>query len=233
MTCFDRVALCAMTAGWCLASPLAAQGTSSVATENAVRIAAIDQANAEYGLRQGSKPKLYREVDFAVHLIRADDSVSVYRVLVQSSDNRHPYTLMVISGQLVRLGGFRAPALIDAARILCSHRPIDNLWDCAYDLARLADLNGAQQFVSPITPDSVDEATVVRRRWVALVDSAWPPNSLSPLPNGRQRMTFTVFSRAVQDYVDGWDPILYTMVFSPTGQLEAWDSRTGQRFSER
>lgn len=233
MTRLYCVALCATTASWCLVGPLAAQGTSSVGPENAVRIAASDQANAEYGLRQGTKPKLYREVDFSLDLIRADDSVSVYRVLVQSSDNRHPYTLMVVSGRLVRLGGFRAPALIDAARILCSERLFDALRDCAYDLARLADVNGAHNFLSPISPDSVGEATAVRRRWVALVDSAWPPNSLSPLPNGRQRMTFTVFSQAVQDYADGWDPILYTMVFSPTGQLEAWDSRTGQRFSVR
>lgn len=233
MTRLDCVALWATTASWCLVGPLATQGATSVGSENAVRIAAIDQANAEYGLRQGTKPKLYRELDFAVELIRADDSVSVYRVLVQSSDNRHPYTLMVVDGRLVRLGGFRAPALIDAARILCDDRAFDDLWGCAYDLARLADLNAAQDFLSPVTPDSVGEATAVRRRWVMLADSTWPPNSLSSLPNGKHLVTFTVFSRAVQDFVDGWDPVLYTMVFSPTGQLEAWDSRTGQRFSVR
>jgi len=187
----------------------------------------------EYGLIIGSKAKVFRAVDFAIDHLATHDSLRLYRAIVQSSENRHPYTVMLAGKRVLTLGGFSAPELVDAATLWHELGMSSVPQERAYTLARLVDLNGAQDFVDPSTPDSIAETSLVRHRWSALADATWPANSVTSTDERGVVVTFTVFSRAVQDYADGWDPILYRMNFDSSGNLLAWASRTGTRFSAR
>lgn len=221
--------------GFCLGvvliTGLEAQRSQEIRDDDLVRQIAIAQANAEYGLTQGLKPKVFRNVDFSVEQLAAHDSVRLYRAVVQLSENRHPYTVMLVGHRVLTLGGFAAPELVLASALwhtLGLHSTPERR---AYQLARLADRNGAREFVDPSTPDTVGEAMPVRRQWSAAVDSSWPSNGVASTDDGGVVVTFTVFSRAVQDYADGWDPTLYRMNFDSSGNLLAWASRSGSRFS--
>jgi hypothetical protein len=199
--------------------------------ERIVRGAAVEQANVEYGLLRGSKPRTFGQGDFAIQLVRAQDSVRLYRAVVQFSENRHPYTVMIVGARVYGLGGFTAPELIQAARAWSAVSPPAAPAERAVELARMADWNGAQDFVGPSSSAADGQSALVRQRWSELADPTWPPDAALVGPGGSAIVTLTVFSRAVQDFIDGWDPILYRMAFAESGELVAWASKRGPRFS--
>jgi hypothetical protein len=210
---------------------LSASAVAAQHDDRLVRGAAIDQANLEYGLSTGPKPKTFGESDFVVQLVRAQDSVRLYRAIVQSSENRHPYTVLIVGARVFHLGGFTAPELVAAAKLWRALGLDPGPERRAAALARMADWNGAQDIVDPTAPNTERQVAAIRKRWSELADSNWPRDTTLVGEDGSAVVTFTIFSRAVQDFVDGWDPVLYRMQFAPSGELVAWASRNGPRFS--
>lgn len=182
------------------------------------------QANAEYGLVRGTKPKRFGVLDFQVGPALTVPGIVVCRVLVQTSNNRHPYLVAVMGRKVWRLGGFSSPELIEVSSVIAQSKPRIDIRDAALHLARLGDEHAALEFASA--------QTFQPKAWAEERPSDWPADTVDSLDDGNFAVTLTVFSRAVEDdFADGWDPLLYRMVFQPNGTLVAWAKRRGERLA--
>lgn len=186
----------------------------------------VAQANAEYGLVQGTQPKRFTRLDFQVGPTLPMPGMVVCRVLVQTSNNRHPYLVALQGNRVWRLGGFSSPELIGVSSVLAQSKPTIDIREVALHLARLGDEHAALELASV--------QSFQPQAWAEQRPLDWPDDTVDSLAGGNLAVTLTVFSRAVEDdFADGWDPLLYRMEFRPNGTLVAWAKRRGERLSGR
>lgn len=208
------------------ASPLHPQTKSS--DERRALLAVVAQADAEYGLAAPSATRRLSNRDVAVERMAwPTGRIRVYRVLVQSSNNKHPYIVGIVGDRLVRLGGFQAPELFDVAAAL--HNDSVPISERIALLTLLADVHAAQEFV--VILDSGATARAVRARWAELRVPSWPEDTIAVAADGAVEATVTVFSQDLQSFADGFDPIVYRMSFDRNGKLRGWARRFGDRFA--
>ena len=148
-------------------------------------------------------------------------------------DHSRPHLVGVTGrGELLRLGRFPAPELLEAAeaiRLRASPLTDSALVAESRTLAVLADPNTAEQFLFPMSTHPTSTARSLKREWRQGAGEAWPPDTVYRHDDGRI-VRVTIVSREVRSRAMSWTPTVLTFRYDSTGRLAAWDRRVGAAF---
>lgn len=186
------------------------------------------QVTAEYGLasQRGAGDVQFEQV--TVDTLGSEfPRLRLWRASVWTASHWHPYLLATVGDSTLRLGGFPSPELrFVAGTGRVEIATSDEALRLGKSLARLADPHGAVRLVY----SSPGGDPAVTRRWQSVAPSSWPADTVRALSDGSYLVKLTVLSQASWMSGSPWQPIAYSFVLSPDGNLLGWASRVGEPF---
>jgi len=160
----------------------------------------------------------------------ASGDVLVRRASAWTLEHWHPYIVAVVGQRTLRLGGFPAPELREAAELLGEHpASTGGARKLSEVLATLADPNGAQDLLFQEDSARTAAARAILAKWRNVQPTTWPADTIAGVfGQGTVAIRLTVLSEAHHVLGRPWQPITYGFEFDSNGRLVSWAMHEGE-----
>ena len=220
-----------------VALPLLLQAQAQVLELNDMSALIAAQVQTELALHFSDVPsQQVHPAEIELTPVSRLGELSLWRGSVSSIDHWHWYLVGAKDSQLLRLGGFESPELIEALTAtglgVDPRRP-SSLRMAGQLLAKMADPEGAVEVVFPGGEESQHDSKVIVQKWEGMRPHRWPADTIFHMPGDAAEVRITALSFRTRAMTPVWVPIQYVFLFSARGDLVAWSSRFGEPFAIR